>query len=320
MGKSIPKTVYHYCDMNAFYSIIRSSSLRMSNISKSNDYAEISYCFEAFNKALMNACHDYASEYIQDEETIEFFEHINYDLLVSRAVRNNSLIYYAVCFSSEYDRLSQWCEYANDGKGVAIGFDTIHMLNAKEYTHIKFDRINYNVLSDEYYLYNHIKEKLVQIKNGNSKKTNYSEYENAINGFVSGMVYNAVFYKNPAFKEEKEWRLVYYPFGRIRNLVSPDLVKEPYENQIFYDRMKEDFEYEKNYYGLKRGKIEFKNKENMLISYIDLNYDKIKKSLIKEIIIGPKSKADDRDLRLFLLSNGYNLDNITIRKSSASYR
>ena len=306
--------------MNAFYYIIETSSLRMSNISKSNDYAEISYCFEAFHKALKNACRDFAFKSIQDKETLKFFEQINYDQLVSRAVRNKSLIYYVVCFSSEYDKLSQWCEYANDGKGVAIGFDTQQMLNAKKCTHLKFDRINYNVLSDEQYLYNHIKDRLLQITKKNGDKIHYSEYENAINGFISGMVYNAVFYKNPAFKEEKEWRLVYYPFGRIRNLLSPVLVKESNTNRIFYDRMKENFEYEKDYNGLKRGKIKFRCTGNALVSYTDILFERIKSSFIKEIIIGPKSNADDRDLRLFLLSNGYDLDNITIRKSSASYR
>lgn len=51
-----------------------------------------------------------------------------------------------------------------------------------------------------------------------------------------------------------------------------------------------------------------------------MNFESIKDIMLAEIVIGPKSEIDDKDLRLFLLSNGYNLSKINIRKSSATYR
>lgn len=319
MEKRIPDIVYHYCDTSAFYSIIQSSSLRMTNISKSNDYDEISYCFEAFHEALKESCRDFVNEYKENGLDL-YFKDIRYDKLVSKAVRNNSLIYYVVCFSSEYDLLSQWCEYADNGKGVSIGFDTSQMIAANDYTHLKFNSICYDIMSDKQNLYYSIKDKLVEIKKKRGERTVFSEYENAINEFLSGMVYNAVFYKNPAFKEEKEWRLVFYPFGSIRNLIVPNMICETSTNKLFYDRMIECFEYEREYTGLNRKKIQFKCANDMLVSYTDINFNKIKRTFIKEIVIGPKSRVDDKDLRLFLLANGYDLSRINIRKSSASYR
>lgn len=50
------------------------------------------------------------------------------------------------------------------------------------------------------------------------------------------MLYYSVFYKNPAFKEEKEWRLVYNPFGRTRKIDTYNL---------YYDRMCELFSSQK---------------------------------------------------------------------------
>ena len=60
------------------------------------------------------------NKYIDNTEMKKFFDDIDYDSLVSRAVVNESLIYYVACFSSESDLLSQWRGYANDGKGKEV--------------------------------------------------------------------------------------------------------------------------------------------------------------------------------------------------------
>ena len=38
-----PKTVYHYCSLETFFAIFSNSTIRLSNISKSNDSEEITY-------------------------------------------------------------------------------------------------------------------------------------------------------------------------------------------------------------------------------------------------------------------------------------
>lgn len=38
-----PELVYHYCSLETFYAIIQNSTIRMTNISKSNDSKEIKY-------------------------------------------------------------------------------------------------------------------------------------------------------------------------------------------------------------------------------------------------------------------------------------
>lgn len=37
------KKVYHYCSVDTFYSIISNQTFRLSDITKSNDYLEISW-------------------------------------------------------------------------------------------------------------------------------------------------------------------------------------------------------------------------------------------------------------------------------------
>lgn len=205
----IPKIVYHYCSLESFISIINNSTIRLTNISKSNDRDEIGYCFNAFERALRETCKEFTDKYLKNKGIIKFFNSICYDDLVSKAVLNESLIYYVGCFSTEADLLSQWRGYANDGKGVAIGFYSKSFFVAKDLKSVKFNRITYDMDQVEIELHDYIINKLVKIYKETKSKSNCSIYENAINDIISGMVYNAVFYKNPAFKEENEWRLVF---------------------------------------------------------------------------------------------------------------
>ena len=315
-----PEIVYHYCSLESFFNIINSSTIRLTNIAKSNDREEIRYSFDAFEDTLRKSCKEFSQKYIDNTEMKKFFDDIDYDSLVSRAVVNESLIYYVACFSSESDLLSQWRGYANDGKGIAIGFYSRNFMLAKDSKNIKYDKITYDMKTAKLDLHNRIIDKL---RKANFKANNFlsiSPYMDAINDIISEMVYKAVFYKNPAFQEENEWRLVYYPFGNIRNLLISHKSKDLSSNQLFYDRMYEPIEYKKEYNGIIRGNMQFRCSDNKIISYVDMNFDSIKEHMLADIVIGPKSFADDKDLRLFLMSKGYDLSKISIRKSKATYQ
>lgn len=45
------------------------------------------------------------------------------ETVLDRFRKYSDILVYAACFSGESDLLSQWCEYADNGKGVAIGFN-----------------------------------------------------------------------------------------------------------------------------------------------------------------------------------------------------
>ncbi len=317
---NVPEIVYHYCSLDSFYSIIKNSTIRLTNISKSNDRDEIRYCFDAFEDTLRKSCMEFAQKYIDNIEVKKFFSEIDYDSLVSRAVINESLIYYVACFSSEADLLSQWRGYANDGKGIAIGFYSRNFISAKDLKNIKYNKIIYDMNTVKLGLHDYIIEKLKKANLKAKNNLSISPYIDAINDIISGMVYNAVFYKNPVFQEENEWRLVFYPFGNIRNLLISHKSKDLSSNQLFYDRMYEPIEYKKDYKGLIRGNMQFRCTDDKMISYFDINFDSIKNYMLADIVIGPKSNTDDKDLRMFLMSNGYDLSKINIRKSKATYR
>ena len=107
MENFIPKVIYHYCDLNAFLAILNYKKLWLSNSYNLNDSFE--------NRWLSKNIEDVRGEFEEYKEEInQVIYHYN----------NNPEVPYVCCFSRQGDILSQWRAYANDGKGVAIGFNT----------------------------------------------------------------------------------------------------------------------------------------------------------------------------------------------------
>lgn len=104
--------------------------------------------------------------------------------------------------------------------------------------------------------------------------------------------YSTIF-KNPAFSEEKEWRIIHTPL-------------------ITYD---------KDYSFSVIGKISdcnFRLSKFGVSPYFTWNFKELDPLPIEEIIFGPQNTTQPEDLLFFLSHNGY--QNITIKFSAASYR
>lgn len=100
--------IYHYCDAEAFLSMIRYDTMWLSSLYYMNDTGEIEYFRELAIPAVVKAIHECNS-------------HPNAALFFDSAVRNPQ--YYGACFSSESDDLYQWQAYGQKGRGFAVGFD-----------------------------------------------------------------------------------------------------------------------------------------------------------------------------------------------------
>ncbi len=115
--------VYHYASIGTFMAMLGNKTLRMTNIAKSNDRSEVSYALDI----IAEATHKYLVRYLKqsgdDEALAIIVENFDAEEFFKNILSESNLIYYAVCFSREPDLLSQWRGYANDGNGVAIGFD-----------------------------------------------------------------------------------------------------------------------------------------------------------------------------------------------------
>ena len=119
---------YHYCSLETACAIISNASLRLCDITKSNDSAEITYGYAAAMDSLKRIGLISGSG-----PTLEFADHWiellrpEYQTMLREALSRHLLppnrLCYAVCLSERADQLSQWRAYGDDGRGVALGFD-----------------------------------------------------------------------------------------------------------------------------------------------------------------------------------------------------
>lgn len=313
--------VYHYCPNDSFMSILSNFTLRMSNIRKSNDYTEVINCMDIFCAALRLACNKFAYSHADDTVFREFYAESQLDRIVEDAIANDSLTYYATCFSKGRDVLSQWRGYADDATGVSIGFDSAILKNASKSRRMRYEAVEYDAKAAKEKLVAKIIRKLQDVKKVRGGAITNTDYANAISPMISEFVYDAVFYKNSAFSEEKEWRLVLYPFGDIYKLSLPYKTRDLSAHCLYYDRMFEHIHNSESCYGdFKLKPLAFRLVQNSLTSYCDLDFSGVAPSFIREIMLGPKNHMNDLDLRLFLLSLGFNLNKIKISRSNATYQ
>lgn len=209
--------LWHYCSNTTFQLIVEKQELLLNEISHSNDSMEGKWLVE---KVLRSAL---LKNKVSDRETNQFIEKI-----YSMKKRYNA---FAFCLSDKSDVLSQWRGYADDGHGVAIGFNKLFLesllggngpnllVEVKYTTSDQLDLIGGN---DEIFK---IKDcigrgALLHGDNGTLIGGPPSEEKKKERELAFQEMFRYVFFmalssfqaKNPAFDEEKEWRLIQHNF------------------------------------------------------------------------------------------------------------
>lgn len=279
MRKEIPQILYHYCSVETFYKIITSKSLWLTDSFSTNDYME--------NRWINKTINELSSIYINDNNRQQFENVIlQYNI--------NNYIPFIACFSEDGDKLSQWRAYANDGCGISIGFNTSYF-DIKHHLPSTMAVFNENSIGlHEVYYETDIQESIVK---------NFLSYISTSDQLSSNQIleiavklkqYSYIF-KNPAFFEEQEWRIIHTPliFGN----------KEDNTTQVIG--------------GISDCK--YMAKSNDIVPYFLLSFAKQKDVMpISEIILGPKNHIDMYKIHTFLGMN--NFKNVSVKYSKASYR
>lgn len=277
--------VYHYCTLQGFLGIIQNESLWVSDISKSNDDLECAYSRNQIKDRI-------EQEIVNDTEVMHAWE-MGYDM---NSDLHDSVLTYVACFSEKKDCLSQWRGYADDGKGMAIGFNkkVLEQLAKREKFNLAFAKVIYDKNEHERHVERVLKENLKRME---ERGVGHVALELNTN-------YRMEFplYKHPSFAEEEEWRFVLNSRPNGREIKVGNIIfKEPK-------------------YRVANGK---------LVSYRELCFSNIKENFVKEIWIGPKADVELRDIMQVLeryqyynnTENGYSLkEPILISRSSSSYR
>lgn len=268
--------IYHYCDSNAFFAICTNRKLWMNDLHSMNDFMELHWGYSIWEQSANTRIEKYGKEFLDEIDEVIHFSGFQGLLLAN-------------CFSTDKDVLSQWRAYADDGKGYVIGF------NAKELLGLPIRALQ--VLYDKE---QQIKEATATIDALYQLK---QEDSNEFKTFCNVFGYDLSAFKNPAFIEEKEIRLIHLLDFKKSN----DFMKLVDKGGIYFgeDRKGEE--------------IKFKIKQDIPTPYIELDFSNNNKiNPIKEVVIGPKNEVMKTAIRIFLETIG--IEKVEINKSNASYR
>lgn len=276
----VGERLYHYCDGNSFAAICSSGRLRLNDLFAMNDFMELHWGYHIWELA--------AGEML-DEVGKDFLDKI--DEIVSDS--GFHLLLVGSCFSLDGDVLSQWRAYSNDGSGYAIGFDATVLPKLQ----VRPLRVLYDKRQqiEEAKLFiksiHHVKKK-EELKFG-------SDFFNACAVFACDLAA----FKNPAFSEEKEIRIVhvldFVPSNQTLKLV--DKGGEAFDQAVAGEEVK------------------FRMKDEIPVAYIDIDFTNAGKiNPVKDVVLGPKNNAIVPGISIFLETLG--VGNVNIRQSKATYR
>ncbi|MBH3122457.1 DUF2971 domain-containing protein [Serratia ureilytica] len=292
--------IYHYCSPYTFQQIIERKKLWLSSTSNMNDFSEEKWFLDIIYNVL---------ELYENELERPWCD------VVRKGLEDNFRPSYITCFSKSKDLLSQWRAYAENGLGVAIGFESdefaLMMKKPIEIGGKPGERVVAQLeLQDVIYLNPDILiEKVADYARGWKRLDNDALFD----GLEGDMLRDAkaaffsmnferwaVQHKNPAFSEENEARLIYRP--TYAKWVDPE---RPFMN---LERKKEALL--DAFDGLK-----YRISDGFLTSYFEYPFNSV---AIKKVVLGPRNKFAESDLKDFLLLN--DMRHVEIERSSATYR
>jgi Protein of unknown function (DUF2971) len=127
-----PEVLYHYTDATGFAGIVQYGKLWATDIRFLNDPLELRYAWEALLAALEAAKSEkpeYSEAYDAALQAISMTNAVDPDAIEDRI--------FSTSFSADGDELGQWRSYADDAKGMALGFDkeSITMLEVPYFHH-----------------------------------------------------------------------------------------------------------------------------------------------------------------------------------------
>jgi hypothetical protein len=272
--------LYHYCDAASFSAICTSKKMRFSDLFSMNDFMEMYWGYHIWEQA--------ASEVI-DGVGRDFLDKID-EVIHTSGVYGLIL---ASCYSLDGDVLSQWRAYADDGRGYAIGF------RAKDLMDLPVRPLT--VLYDAKGQIAEVRDVITDLHTKENSQT--EKFGGEFRETCITLSFDLAALKNPAFREEKEIRLIHLlnfePSSNFQRLVDPG-----------------GFSFGKQREGLQ---VMFRMRSNVPVAFID--YDFTNGGVInpiKEVVVGPANDALLTGISVFLETLG--LSSVVVRQSKASYR
>lgn len=195
--------VHHYTTYSALLGMVRDGVIWASDILYLNDSAEFFYSLVQARGSLIRA-----QDRIVDEREISFLDELIQELEriwvlpLTRAT-------YVASFSEDPDSLSQWRAYGSGTGGVAIGFDPGDLGAIAREQEGQLLPCIYDEGRQEELMGTLVSDFQEQFRADCSAAPSLDEFTRELTlHFAESLIDLAPVVKHPAFREEKEWRLV----------------------------------------------------------------------------------------------------------------
>jgi hypothetical protein len=300
LNKQFPhiESIYHYTSLSGLIAIIETQSIFCTNINFLNDKKEFQYGVDLIQKVI---------EKLKDEKfEISVLEEIEKNIEhIFKTER------YVTCFSKKGDLLSQWRAYANNGKGVAIGFD-FHSFHHSIEQNINGKHIDYEESEQKKVI-----EELIRIiVNFFVERKEIIDWEDySFDWLVTTVIFDFLqdiiaSYKSSSFSEEQEYRFEYTIDDNIRKKGDEEIHFRSSESMII-PFIKLETEYRKFLREKENGKYDDYG------AYPSIVLDKLP---INEIIVGPSLDFKTTKNAIEEILSKYKYKNVGIKKSEIPYR
>jgi len=193
-----PEIIFHYTSAEALQSIVNNKMLWASEALCMNDPTEGIHAGRVIADRLRERHTDVP------EHLIRLFS----DEKVADVLNNQAFV---VSFCAGGDLLNQWRAYGLDGRGYAIGFDAQRLLNGAT-QEARLVPVSYEQAELEALLHAIIGFGVAEIARIKFCKDDFDRYWKLVGNYL---LQSVIRFKNPAFREEREWRLVCFPSGNI---------------------------------------------------------------------------------------------------------
>lgn len=203
--------LYYYCKMDTFKSMLRTKTLWLTDLTRSNDAEEVKRAYYNLWKRIRTQLE--ATDIDKDVLASQF------EMLDSAfEVQSSVDVPFGCCFCSENDLVQQWREYGEDGFGVAVGFDLDAIPGLSQQYPITSADIS-RAIGYEKVIYDseQLEAEVSQICYAAMRRYGYHAWLMAI---LPTFKHYAAFIKNPTFRDEKETRIVYYPDDGFINSIN----------------------------------------------------------------------------------------------------
>lgn len=282
--------LYHYCSTETFVSIVTGRSIRLSSLTLSNDRKEGGLVVDTLldeARALFKAPSTFGRFEAAVWAAYEFFDGMGF------------------CLSEADDLLSQWRGYADDGRGVAIGFNVDYFAALRE-KRTREDRrafplrkVSYDIAALKSYVTTQLELLKPLLDKGAFRNPEGSLLAPTTEQEVASVesateaarmqLFMAILsmfeYKHAAFAEEREWRLLGLGMRRY-----------PLEGDI----------------------VEYRACGDKIVPYMQLLLEELSIPAISVVRVGPKHNGPLHVVESLLTAGGF--EGVEVTRSAATYR